>query len=380
MLQRTEARRKRIRDRLAAAARAAAAAPAAEDPRLAIDAIETFRVREPASGRAYTVVRLRTRSGLDGYGECSAAPAGALAAARSVLVGRKATAVAAARAALSSWPALRSAVEMALLDLVGKSAGAPVFQLLGGPTRTRARVMTPLVGDSDAALQAALDRARAAGVRAFSVPLPRKVSGERLLAAVLRRLEVLRRAGGDDSDFVLDGGGSLPPRAALRMAVVLAAHHLLWFEDPCAIASARRIAETTMSLGFGRTIGTASEFQDLLREQRIDVLRITLDHHGIGGTRSLAALAETTYAAVAPCSTLGPISTAAALHVAASLPNFFIVEIPPPASDADRELRGALGGPELERARDGFLPLPAEPGLGIRVDERVLERRREGAA
>ena len=89
----------------------------------------------------------------------------------------------------------------------------------------------------------------------------------------------------------------------------------------------------------------------------------------------MAALAETYYVAIAPFHDGGSIATAAALHLAASLPNFFIQQIPLPEAEADRRMRSEItGGRSFEAARDGYADLPTGPGLGIDVSEAALER------
>ena len=80
-----------------------------------------------------------------------------------------------------------------------------------------------------------------------------------------------------------------------------------------------------------------------------------------GLIRRLAAMAETYYVAVSPWHDAGPIATAAALHAAASIPNFFIVQLP-------------NAGAGSATPRDGFFELPKGPGLGVEVDEKALER------
>jgi galactonate dehydratase len=117
--------------------------------------------------------------------------------------------------------------------------------------------------------------------------------------------------------------------------------------------------------------------QDALREEVLDILRPDLALHGITQVRRLAALAETYYIAVAPHHDGGPIGTAAALHLAASLPNFFIQQIPVPKDEADRRMRAELTGGSIEVIKDGFAPLPAGPGLGITVHDEALEKYQE---
>jgi galactonate dehydratase len=261
---------------------------------------------------------------------------------------------------------------------MGRHARAPVYQILGGPTRHKIRALTSLEGDSDADLVAALRRARAAGFRAVVVPLPdrpARVQGDAFVQAVRRRFEALA-AEGQDLDFVADGGGALSPADAARVASVLEPFHPLWLDEPCPLANLRTIRkiadETVTPLGLGKTVTGAGAVQDLLREEVVDVLRPSLAHHSLTQVRRMAALAETSYVAVAPHHEGGPIATAAALHLAASLPNFVIQHIPPTPAADDRRMRDAVVGTDLEVVRDGYAALPTGPGLGIAVDERAL--------
>jgi L-alanine-DL-glutamate epimerase-like enolase superfamily enzyme len=80
-----------------------------------------------------------------------------------------------------------------------------------------------------------------------------------------------------------------------------------------------------------------------------------------------------------PRITKAAIGTAAAPHLAASLPNFFIQHIPIPSAEADRRMRAELTGGPVETVKDGFAPLPTAPGLGIAVHEEALEKYKERA-
>jgi L-alanine-DL-glutamate epimerase-like enolase superfamily enzyme len=78
--------------------------------------------------------------------------------------------------------------------------------------------------------------------------------------------------------------------------------------------------------------------------------------------------------AVAPHHHGGPVGTAAAIHLAASVPNFFVQHVPIPAAAEDRAMRQAIVSPDLETGRNGFLELPKGPGLGITINESALEK------
>ena len=62
-------------------------------------------------------------------------------------------------------------LDMAMLDVLGKFTNAPVYQVLGGPTRNQARALTRVEGDTDDAVAAAVTQARAAGHKAFLLSL-----------------------------------------------------------------------------------------------------------------------------------------------------------------------------------------------------------------
>jgi L-alanine-DL-glutamate epimerase-like enolase superfamily enzyme len=115
-------------------------------------------------------------------------------------------------------------------------------------------------------------------------------------------------------------------------------------------------------------------FQALLREGLVDIVRPDIAFFGIDGTRRIAELAEPYYVAVAPRHAGGPIGTAAAIHIAAGIPNFFIQHVPVPEDERDRAMRREIVSPAIETNNAGFLDLPKSPGLGIVVNESALEK------
>jgi galactonate dehydratase len=247
--------------------------------------------------------------------------------------------------------------------------------------------MTELEGSSDAALLASLRRAQGSAFRAFVVALPPNAyhdEGKTLVDTTRRRLDALRAAGGDHADFVLAGAGDLSTANAAELARALEPYNLLWFDEPCGVsdlAALREINGTSVTpLGFGRQIHESPKFLELLREGVVDVIRPDLGLNGMLQVRRMAALAETCYVAAAPRHDGGPVATAAALHLAAALPNFFIQQIPFPEAEEDRRMRAELAGDSIEKIEDGFARLPVGDGLGITVSEEALEKYRERAS
>ncbi len=354
---------------------------AGNDP-LEMKELRAFAVREPVSGRRYTLLRLETRGGLKGWGECPETTERELAHARQLLAGMQPTAYEITWRKLSPVPRLRAAINMAQLDIVGQVAKAPVYQVLGGPTRTKARAMAAITGLTPTELLTSMDTARKTGYAAFSVPIPPtewRNQGQAYIFNVRGRMEILRKNAGPDSDFVLDGGGQLTPGDASSISAELERFHLLWLDEPCAVSNlgaVRKVSsENVTPLGFGRWLGQSGGFQDLLREEAVDILRPNVALHGISQIRRIAALGESYYVAVAPYHDGGPVATAAALHLAASIPNFFIQQIPAVA-DADKLMRTAIAG-DIERIKDGFAELNPAPGLGLQINEKALDKFRD---
>jgi galactonate dehydratase len=105
----------------------------------------------------------------------------------------------------------------------------------------------------------------------------------------------------------------------------------------------------------------------VLEKRAAAILQPDLCHAGgITEVRLIAGMAEAYYAAIAPHNPLGPISLAAGIQIAASIPNFLIQE------------QVSLGEGYLKqpfRVNAGYIDLPAAPGLGIELDEDALESR-----
>ena len=133
------------------------AAQATTTDRLSITGLRAWRVKEPVSGRRYTVVRLESRGGLAGYGEGGPSLATDIAAAKAAVIGRRANETEFIRHRLAGLPAMEAAVNNALLDLTAKTTNTPIYQYLGGPTRYKVRLLAQLEGKDENALARAVE-------------------------------------------------------------------------------------------------------------------------------------------------------------------------------------------------------------------------------
>ena len=358
-------------------------APAATngDHPLVITALRAWRVREPVSSRRYTVIKLEAKGGAFGYGEGGPSVASDIAEAKAAVLGRTASDAEFIRSRLCGSPNVEAAVNNAMLDLLGRSTSVPIYQFLGGPTRYKVRVVAHIEGQDEQQLSSAVRQARSRGFLAFAFTIPSRDAMWRMQAyvdVIRKRIDLLKGVAGPDTDFVLDAGGTLTPGDASFIATALERIHLLWLDEPTNVltydALSRITDETVMPVGLGRNIHDVTTFQNLLRWGCVDILRPSMGLNSIRQIRRMAAVAETHYVAVGPHHAGGPLGTLAAIHLAASLPNFFAQQVPQPSAERDRAMRAEITSGYQETAKDGFAELINKPGLGVDVNEQALAK------
>jgi galactonate dehydratase len=270
-----------------------------------------------------------------------------------------------------------AALDQALWDIAGKVASLPVYRLFGGPTRDRVRLYSHVgIYDPDRMI----DDAQAHVAEGFTAmktgawQSDSRLSDRDLVNAFVGRVERLREAVGPDVDIMIDNHGRSRPSAAIRLMRAMEPLDLYFFEEPTPPDNLDALAKVVaagfdMDIAAGERLFSKWEFRELLERQLVDIVQPDLCHcGGLTEARKIAALAETYYVQVAPHSPQGPISTAACAHLAASIPNFAILEFvhsQPWRNDVQRE-------PLV--VRNGHLELPTRPGLGVDLDEEMLAR------
>jgi galactonate dehydratase len=160
------------------------------------------------------------------------------------------------------------------------------------------------------------------------------------------------------------------------MARELAPFKPSWLEEPVPpenLRALKKVADAVGPLGIplatGERLHTFYEYRELFEYQAADIIQPDLTHFGgLLNTKKLAAWADVYYMLIAPHNVGGPVSTAAALHLAACIPNFKIQEH---FNDFDDPYvkQAASGVPEVI---DGFFALPNGPGLGISLNEDII--------
>ena len=122
-------------------------------------------------------------------------------------------------------------------------------------------------------------------------------------------------------------------------------------------------------LATGERMHTFHEYRELFELQAADIIQPDITHFGgLLNTKKLAAWADAYYMLIAPHNVGGPVSTAAALHLATCTPNFKIQEH---FNDFDEQYV-TDAAPGVPKVVDGYFSLPTGPGLGITLNEDVI--------
>jgi len=273
-----------------------------------------------------------------------------------------------------------SALDIALWDLEGKRLGVPVARLLGGPFRTRLRGYASHWLQGADTPEKAFEGAREAIRRGFSAFKCRPFSFEGLrdnTAAEIRKaaalMEAAREGAGPDADIYIECSEFLSPRTAVMMDEALHPYRPGWFEEPIPFENPKAMAalqrDIRTPIATGERLLSRFEYRDLLENGACRIVQPDLMHAG-GFTeiRKIAALADMYDIPVAPHNPGGPICTAAAMHLAASIPNFFILE----QMEPQRALRDRASTVPI-RFENGHFLLPEGPGLGVEPNLEALE-------
>lgn len=269
-----------------------------------------------------------------------------------------------------------SAVDIALWDIKGQKLQVPIWELLGGKCREKVRLHLLMGGRSP---QEVHDNAKAAAAEGFTAikfdPLPngyQDLTLDGLASAALERLAAAREAVGHDVDIIVELHRKLTPLQAMPVCEALAPLRPLFVEDPVQIDSIQSQAEIarrlTSPIGNGERLTSIWEFRELLVAGGPQYVRPDI---GLAGgfthVKKIAAIAESFHAGVVTHNFLGPLLTAASVHLDVSIPNFAVQEY----SKADEARAAAFPG-TLQR-QGGYLPLPQAPGLGVKIDDVKLQ-------
>jgi galactonate dehydratase len=277
-----------------------------------------------------------------------------------------------------------SAIDIALWDIIGKRLNVPLYKLLGGKTRNKIPIYTsyrwgniPRTRDAYARRTKELiaQGAKAGKYDPFGAyPGYDRQLSTTILNEVREMIAGIREAG-PNFDICVECHGKWNLASAGRIIRMLEPFDPFFIEEPVPPENLEAMAmlqhSTNMPIATGEGLQTQFNFYGILEKQAARILQPDVARTGgITAIKKIAAMADAHYVVIAPHNPNGPICTAAAVHVAASVPNFLIME-EGNANPTDYN----------DLFVDGWKPtlaewnIPEAPGLGIDLSPQFLKDR-----
>lgn len=268
-----------------------------------------------------------------------------------------------------------SAVNMAMWDIKAKVCNVPVYEMLGGKVRDSIRMYANVWfsgAKTPDEFAAAAVAAKEKGVTALKWDPFGKAymyMDNKDLSYSLSIVEAVRGAVGNDVDLLIEGHGRFNIATGIHIANELKQFNPMFFEEPTppdsfdAIAEVRR--KSPVAIAAGERVYSLTQFREFLDKGCADFAQPDMSHcGGISAVMKMAAMAEPHYVAIAPHNPSGPVANACALHLAAAIPGFRILEI----CLTDVSWRKELTNERVVFEKGNIL-IPEGVGLGLELNE-----------
>lgn len=291
-----------------------------------------------------------------------------------------------------------SAVDIACWDIKGKALKEPIYQLLGGKTNEKLRTYAsqlqfgwdnenPAPAKTPEEYAEEARKALAQGYDAVKVnPLMFDEKGERAyntlkilpyqrVQLIYNRIKAIREAVGPNVDIILETHALLTETTAIQIGRALEEFDLMYYEEstpPLNPKVMKKVSENVrIPLATGERLYTRWGFRPFLEDQILAVIQPDLClAGGISETKKIADYANIYDVQVQAHVCGGPVSTAAALHLEAVIPNFIIHE---QVVAATHPGMAALIEQDLQ-PKNSYFDIPDTPGLGITLNDEVVNK------
>ena len=276
-----------------------------------------------------------------------------------------------------------SAFDIACWDIAGKHFGTPIHQLIGGAYRNSVRVYANGWYDNCVTPEQFGVRAKKLAGMGYTAlkfdPFGAHYDSidRKGLQQAYNRVKAVRDATGGKVELLIEHHGRFHPNSAIAIARKLRELDPLFMEEPVHPENLEGLCKyreaTDVRVALGERILTKEQATYVLSQNLTDYLQI--DVTNIGGVtiaRKVAAIAEAYGVEMAFHNAFGPIQNAVTIQVDAALPNFLIQES---FYDFFPGWKRQLVR-DGSRVEDGQTAVTTKPGIGVEVDEKVLEEHR----
>ena len=271
-----------------------------------------------------------------------------------------------------------SAIDIALWDILGKSVGKPVYQLLGGKLRDKVKVFGNIRGGT---LDDVAESARANLEKGFismrTIPFPpgfEKMTSSKAIGSAVEIVKTIREVIGYDIDLGLEIHRNLSPNDAVILSRELEPYRILYYEDPLAPQSLEAMEYVARNINIpiatGERFFTIHQFKELIDRKIVGMIRPDLSlAGGYTQVKKIAAIAEAALVGYFPHLMGSPVNIAAYVQMDAAVPNYVLMEH---YNVDNHKLNDIVDEPLTYE--NGYIIVPDKPGIGVEIQEDKLEK------
>jgi len=268
-----------------------------------------------------------------------------------------------------------SAIDMALLDIMGKSTGLPLYMLLGGKTRSRVKVYNTVTDywainnmkmgpDTEKIVSFLLDM----GITAMKI-YPFSTNGNFISTSDIEKgvswLKQIDKTAGKKMEILVDGWGGCDVPSAQRVIKACELFNVIHIEDiliPDSYQSYAKLAnETTIPIAHSETMATRYQLKDFLEAKALDILMFDLCW--CGGISEAKKMADAYHIPGSPHTCGGPLLYVASAHLCTAIPNFCYME----SNYWKYTHQYPYFVNNVPVPLEGYITAPEGPGLGVEI-------------
>ena len=268
----------------------------------------------------------------------------------------------------------QAGVNIALWDILGKACDRPVHQLLGGPFKKKFRAYCSILfGDSPAETGELARRFADKGFTAIKFGWGPMGQSEEKDIALVREA---RKGAGDDIDILVDAGQVWDWKTALVRARQFQEFGIFWLEEPLHpqdVDGYRRLSdESPVPIAAAEAEANFEDFERMVVDGGLDWIQPDPGRCGISTFVEAGRMAVRNRRKVVNHSFKSGVTLSASLQALSAIPGTTVCEF----CMADSPLRHELTNEVFDIDDDGFATLPEGPGLGVTINEAIIEKYR----
>lgn len=273
-----------------------------------------------------------------------------------------------------------AAIETACWDIMGKSLGQPVYQLLGGRCHDKLRCYANGWYRGPRTPENFHEKAKLVTARGYTAlkfdPFGAawRTVDRPDFSLALEIIDAVREAVGPDVDLLIEGHNRFSVHTALQFADAMQPYRPTWFEAPVPPQRVSAMVEVArrspVPIACGEDYYCREQFAELLQHDAVHIIQLEPQFLGLSASKQICGMVHAQGGVIAPHSAQGPVCSVVCAHLNIATPNFFLHEI---FDDFNEPWEERLLTTPM-KVENGYVKPSDRPGLGIDLNLEEIAR------